>query len=120
VIRYFLQGRYGPWYEIEEMQWAEAVGLPVVTQPDDYLYEEYDLPLMRCVVVNTAKAWKDDIKREFPGLQDLIWFPDMRCGECGGRLVDELASEPDKRYPRYVHATGMMDRHGAWPVEQWD
>ena len=119
MIRYFAQGRFGPWYEVEDVQWIEF-GLPVVEWADEFTYESYDLVALRCVVVNTTLTWRDDVKQEFPGLQDLIWFPDMRCGDCGGRLVDDNAAYPDKRYPNYTHATGMMDRHGAWPVERWD
>jgi hypothetical protein len=119
MIRYFLQPRWGPWYEIETPQWVE-LGLPgaMVGQP----MEGYEIgtPIMRCVVIDTTIAVREDVKEGFPGLQDLVWFPDMRCGDCNGRLVDENAFDPDIRWPRYVHATATIDRHGAWPVERWD
>jgi len=119
MIRYFMQGRFGPWYEVEDDQWLTMC--PAVNPRSTAPYGEIlGHKLVRTVWVNTSLAVKEDVKADFPGLQNLIWFPDMRCGDCNGRLIDENAYDPDKRYPRYVHATGMMDRHGAWPVEPWE
>lgn len=44
--------------------------------------------------------------------------PDMRCGDCSGRLVFEW--DRNRRYGSYTHAGAMMDRHGSWPVESWN
>jgi len=119
MIRYFLQGRFGPWYEVDDNQWRDF-GIDLIAAVDPY--GEIALPdnRLRAVFVNTSVALREDVKSDYPGLQDLIWFPDMRCGDCNGRLVDENAYDPDIRWPRYVHATATSDRHGAWPVERWD
>ena len=126
MIRYFLQGRFGPWYEVEEGQWRElnlvwpadpVMQIPYGSMPDTRWSYAW---VMKAVWVNTSVALREDVKSDYPGLQDLIWFPDMRCGDCNGRLVDENAYDPDIRWPRYVHATATSDRHGAWPVERWD
>jgi hypothetical protein len=121
VIRYFLQGRFGPWYEVDFDQWTSLnpryeIGHPYqeITNHDTISH------LLRAVYVDTSKALKADVQADFPGLQDLIWFPDMRCGDCNGRLIDLNENDPEKRYPNYAHATSVIDRHGAWPVERWD
>jgi hypothetical protein len=117
MIRYFIRPVYGPWYEIEEQQWLDLDGPRHLPGP----YSAVNSPLyLTLVYVDTAKALKADVKADFPGLQDMIWYPDMRCGDCNGRLIDLNEADPEKRYPNYAHATTMMDRHGAWPVERWD
>jgi hypothetical protein len=40
--------------------------------------------------------------------------PPMKCGSCGGKLVDKDGTG------NYTHAGPMLERHGAWPVEEWD
>jgi len=119
MIRYFLQPVYGPWYEVEQQQWLD-LGLGYVPQEHPYGQVEFETDMIKAVYVNTALAAKEDVKHDWPGLQDMIWFPDMRCGDCNGRLIDLNEADPEKRYPNYAHATAMMDRHGAWPVERWD
>jgi hypothetical protein len=120
VIRYFLQGKFGPWYEVEFEQWTELTPQYESGGP----FQEANLgrwePVLRAVYIDTTLAYKGDVKRAFGDLIDLIWFPDMRCGDCNGRLIDLNAADPDKRYPSYAHATSMMVRHGAWPVERWE
>lgn len=117
MIRYFLQGKFGPWYEVTEEQWAQFRLTPL---HEPAYGEVVFVPHLRAVYVNTELALQADIKEDFGDLADLIWWPDMRCGDCGGRLVDANRDRPDKKYPSYTHASMMLDRHGAYPVERWE
>ena len=54
---------------------------------------------------------------------------DKVCGSCGGRLVpvkgcflapDFKVYDPEFWRDDYTHAGPMFDRHGAYPVEDWD
>lgn len=132
MMRYFLQGKFGPWYEITADQWVE-MHLPLVNVDGQLGHNAFGqmlipgvliameaVPLMRAVYVNTTNALYEDVHHDHGDLVDLIWFPDMRCGDCGGRLYDMNRNDSEKRYPNYTHAGVMMHRHGAYPVERWE
>jgi hypothetical protein len=132
MMRYFLQGKFGPWYEVTPDQW-EDLHLHLVDVENEaghdvfgqmlipgVMINMYTVPLMKAVYVNTAKVLYEDVKHYYGDLVDLIWFPDMRCGDCGGRLFDANRDDAEQRYPKYMHAGAVMHRHGAYPVERWE
>lgn len=97
----------------------------VVKIKNEYFHAHESLMLRLCEVLHLdyVEATDEDVIQKVQEMADDSLadekeqlkedqHPDKMCGSCGGRLIWENN--------HYTHKGPMFERHGAWPVEEWE